>query len=338
MSTTGYRHVAIQLFRRGAKLIPYSVLQRIYPHALICPLYHVVADHPTPHISPLYRAKNSAEFEQDLDHMLKHYEPIDYATLRKLDPLQKVSKPRMLLSFDDGLREFHDVVAPILKRKGIPAINFLNNRFIDNQGLFYRYKAALLISAVSENPDLLNKLDTPELSLSHFEKQALSTGYLDSMQLDNWATQMDIDFDAFLQQYQPYMSSSMIESLKGQGFEFGAHSLNHPMYQELTIDQQVEQTRKSVEDLVERFGLPYKIFAFPFTDHGIGKPFFERIEQEQMLHHSFGCAGMKSDIIPHHLQRIPLEMDGLSAKEILSAEMLYSGLRKLMGRDSIKRL
>jgi hypothetical protein len=61
----------------------------------------------------------------------------------------------MVLTFDDGLVECHRFVAPLLKRKGIPAVFFLNNRFIDNLDLFYRYKVSLLIHRIREDKKAL---------------------------------------------------------------------------------------------------------------------------------------------------------------------------------------
>ena len=45
----------------------------------------------------------------------------------------KLDRRCLHLTFDDGFRELHDVVAPILLRKGIPATFFVNSAFIDNK-------------------------------------------------------------------------------------------------------------------------------------------------------------------------------------------------------------
>ena len=57
-------------------------------------------------------------------------------------------RKQMVLSFDDGLVECHQVIAPLLMTKGVPATFFLNNHFIDNRDLFFRYKASLIIDQV----------------------------------------------------------------------------------------------------------------------------------------------------------------------------------------------
>jgi len=55
----------------------------------------------------------------------------EYAEVVTLDALLdmqdgKAGKPRVALSFDDGYRTLHDVVAPVLKQHGFPAIVYLN--------------------------------------------------------------------------------------------------------------------------------------------------------------------------------------------------------------------
>ena len=54
-------------------------------------------------------------------------------------------------ALDDGLSGCHRYIAPLLRKKGIPASFFLNNRFIDNKSLFYRYKASLLVHQVKKD-------------------------------------------------------------------------------------------------------------------------------------------------------------------------------------------
>ena len=47
---------------------------------------------------------------------------------------EKNDKPQVVLTFDDGYRTVHDVVAPILKRYGLPATVYLNSGHIGDSG------------------------------------------------------------------------------------------------------------------------------------------------------------------------------------------------------------
>ena len=116
------------------------ILQRVARRFVICPYYHVVSDRPLPHITPLYRHRTIQEFQADLDWLLKYYEPIHWS---EIDRYEKEQKPAFCLTFDDGLKEFYTIVAPILEEKGVPCVCFLNSAFVDNKDLMFRYKEAL---------------------------------------------------------------------------------------------------------------------------------------------------------------------------------------------------
>jgi peptidoglycan/xylan/chitin deacetylase (PgdA/CDA1 family) len=45
--------------------------------------------------------------------------------------------PAVLITFDDGYRDYHDHAYPILKEFGVPAINFLPTRFLDEGAAFW---------------------------------------------------------------------------------------------------------------------------------------------------------------------------------------------------------
>ncbi len=309
-----------------AQLLPFSLLSKAATGKLLAPFYHAVSDTPMPHIRHLYRVKTVAEFERDLDFLLKHYTPIDFHELPTLlQHKPRSGKPPMLLSFDDGLREFYDPIAPILLRKGIPAICFLNSGFLDNKDLFFRYKASLLI-------DFLPKLP------GYTAEKLLSVRYENRAELDVLATSIGLDFNEFLHQHQPYLQSSQVESLLGKGFHFGAHSVDHPEYQYLDLPEQLRQTTRSTETISNKFGLGYRLFSFPFTDYGVSRKFFEVVlEEKKIADFTFGCAGLKTDIMPRHLQRIPMEANNLSAEAALRREFLYFWLKMPFGKNRIRR-
>jgi peptidoglycan/xylan/chitin deacetylase (PgdA/CDA1 family) len=151
------------------------------------------------------------------------------------------------------------------------------------------------------------------------------------------ANDMDADFENFLKDYKPYMTSEQIRSLIAQGFSIGSHSCSHPYYEDLSIEKQVSQTVDCLDVLQKDFQIKEKLFAFPFTDHGVSKKFFEQILDSGKIDFSFGGAGIKKDIHPRQFQRIPMEGWGASAEQIIKSEYLYYLLRAPLFRNTIKR-
>lgn len=319
-----------------------SFYQKITNKKLIFPFYHSISDNPQFHINSLYITRTIKEFESDLSYLLKHYVIIEPdKAFQLIQNNQQPVKPSFLISFDDGLSEFYEIIAPILKQKGIPAINFLNSGFIDNKDLFYRYKASLLINHLKENPQL-NKIlsvffaDNSVIG-SNVYKVILSINFNNKELLNKAAKICNYDFDKFLQINKPYLTSNQINELSSQGFLFGAHSINHPKYSDINIEEQIRQTKESVGFVKTKFNQQYKLFAFPFTDYNVTKEFFNKIfyQQNPILDFSFAAAGLKNDAFYRNIQRIPIEEMYANGKKIIKTEHLYYLIKAALSKNHI---
>ena len=301
---SGFKKAVVRTISKGANFFSPYFLQKVSKQQLILPFYHTISDRDCPHIKHLYPVKGVKAFKKDLDFLLTHYEPISYDDFRTLAANKsQPKKPSFLLSFDDGLKEFHEVIAPVLLQKGIPAICFLNSDFIDNKALFYRYKASLIINKVKKYSKLKNKIREQFKLNDELEKTLLSINYREKYILDKIAVFIDIDFDNFLIETKPYLTTVQIQKLITQGFYFGAHSIDHPEYQFIALEEQIRQTQESIDFVSKSFSLKYKTFSFPFTDYNVPAAFFEQIQAKQIADITFGCAGQKQDSIENHFQK-----------------------------------
>lgn len=334
----GFRDTFIQATSSVVKHFPAAFCQKISGQKLIFPFYHTVSDEELPHINQLYPIKSVDQFKKDLDFLLRHFDPISYTDIQghvKNHTFPK--KPSFLLSFDDGLREFHDVVAPILLAKGVPAICFLNSGFIDNKDLMYRYKSSLLINRILENPGLINELPQNFPKLEDFGQSLLDINYQNRGVLNKIAESIGYSFAHYLSNNRPYLSTIQIEELIEKGFHFGGHGIDHREYQSMDFDEQLHQTKVSVDSVYNAFKLDYKTFSFPFTDYGISKNLFDEFQKKDIVDITFGCAGQRQESIRNHFQRIAFEMGNLTGQEILNAELLYYSLKRPFGKNLIRR-
>lgn len=285
-------------------------------HRLILPFYHVVSDVNPIHIKNLYEPRSIEQFTRDLDFLLENYKSI---SLRELIEANKsgeiITENCFHLTFDDGLKEFYSNVAPILKERNVHATVFLNSDFIDNKTLFYRFKASILYE---------ESKDSELLKLNYLEKDVI----------DRFANEIDADFDKYLKLEQPYLTSEQINELIREGFTFGAHSKDHPLYNELSLEQQINQTKESLATIKSQFNLNYSVFSFPFTDDGVSQKLFNEIAD--FTDFTFGCAGIKDDSINNHLQRIPMETSQ-PAENIIKSEYLYCLIKQMVGKNKIIR-
>ena len=305
---------------------------------IFLPFYHAVSDVSLPHIKHLYPVKNSADFIQDLEYLCKYFKPVAIDELLEIvNEGKPVEKPVFHLTFDDGLSQFYDVVAPILSDKGIPATVFLNSAFIDNQGLFYRYKISLLIEKLllfSSNKWVFGeKVFTQKEVLIATLK---TTKYIHQAKLNDLAMQLNIDFEQYLKDNTPYLTTEQIIQLQKKGFAFGGHSIDHPIFNELSFTEQKRQVSDCFKAL-DIFRLEKKYFSFPFNDEGVTHDFFSWLYEKEGCHLSFGISGLKNDAFKQHMHRFPMEGTALRPSSLIKTEYLYYLIKSLIGKNKIVR-
>jgi peptidoglycan/xylan/chitin deacetylase (PgdA/CDA1 family) len=288
------------------------------------PMYHLVTDdgEEVAHTRHLYRHRCARQFEADLDLLLRAFTPISLdALVEHLEAGVPLPRRSMFLSFDDGLRQQFEIIAPILLRKGVPATFFITGDFVDNATLFYRFKASLLIDALTGAEERLlerigSRLRLPGSDHARCVGAILRVGHANRGVLDELAEILELDFDEYLARQRPFLTADEISSLVAAGFAVGAHSLDHPHYAELPLDEQLRQTRESVDYVRSTFGAGPAAFAFPFSDEGVGRPFFENAFSTGGLAVSFS-SGSRAQPWPRNLGRTMMDHREGSASQVL---------------------
>ncbi len=123
------------------------------------------------------------------------------------------------------------------------------------------------------------------------------------------------------------------------GFTIGAHSIDHPFYSSLSIEDQLYQTIESIKHLRERFSLSYSAFAFPFSDNNVSKKFFEKLYENGLVDVTFGKDEMINDSFLNNLQRFSMEIPFMPAKKIIALQYAIQFKRLLIGSEKkIKKI
>jgi len=324
------------LFSSLARPLNLDRLIRRSGQRTLFPFYHTVSPEPLPHISHLYRVFKPEEFEKDLEELLRYYEPLSLGEyLEGVD--KKTGRGGLVLSFDDGLKGCHEFIAPLLKKKGIPAVFFLNNRFIDNRGLFYRYKASLLINRAQADCRINEKLaEFLKISKEQVEASIRMIGWDQRALLDALAVEAELDFASYLRAKPAYLSSGEIQELLEWGFEVGGHSSEHMDFSGLDQDQVAGQVRSSLKDLKKRFGISTAYFSFPFTSDDIPLKVIDELLEEGTATALLGTAGLKLTGRRAYIQRVPMEKYRTRALETLKAEYFYYLLKMPLGKNRLK--
>ena len=306
---------------------------------MVFPFYHAVSNNTLVHMKHLYPVKSVEHFTRDLDFLLEHFNPLKMSEFLSGRFLEDPEKPPMVLSFDDGLIQCYEEVMPILLSRSVPATFFLNNAFIDNRGMFFRYKVSILVEML------------PEVSIERLQKAAkllhcepdmvrnrlLTVNYVEREITDQVAKAWGYDFQDYLRESPVYLSSMQIRRMIGEGFEFGSHGIDHPMFSLLKRKTTIDHISASVEDLCKRYDLSYRFFAFPFTDHGVEDETIDHLLKRKVIDAGFGTAGMKEDLWENYFQRIPMEVKELDARAVIGGEINRHRVRGLLGRNKTER-
>ena len=310
--------------------------------------YHTISDEDLAFAKHLYPIKTTKQFEADLDFLLTNFEP---PRLDELGKWKEIKKPTFLLTFDDGLRQVGEVIAPILLRKGIPAIFFVNKAFAKHEAVFYKHQ----ISWVKEK---LIRASSPERDYA-IQKLASSSSRDDaenqnmSVQMDSWddfgVVPRDDDAQKLLfEKYQIdlnqlkandlYLSVNDLKSLSGNGFLIGGHSVDHPHFGEIPKKEQLWQVNESMKWVNENFNPSIGTFAFPFEDYFLKTAFYESMNQLEFAPQlTFGTSEGKEDVIANSIQRIDAEAGGLPLEVIFKKYQKKRFWRKLFFKNKLIR-
>jgi len=304
----------------------------------LIPYYHVVSDDKLPHIRHLYPYKNERQFIEDMDFLCRRYQPVSLGDLiESVRQGRKIKKGSFIVTFDDGYSQTYSVAAPILFKKGIPAIFFLTTDFLDNRDLSHNNKASLIVEYMLQNAVRLREskhpvFGTPPASPEEQAKRILAMRCQETSLLDEMAFSIGLDFKEYLAREQPYLDSAQIRKMIEMGFYFGAHSLSHPYFGDLSLQDQLRQALGSLQVVKDRYGLAYSVFAFPHDDRSVDIDFFRSVEK--ILDLTFGTSGIKRDPIATNLQRINFERTLRPASEILLRQLTK---KVLYGRSENQR-
>jgi peptidoglycan/xylan/chitin deacetylase (PgdA/CDA1 family) len=308
------------------------------PASALLPFLHAVSDAAPPHVRHLYTMPTIAKFKSDLEFLCRECRPLQISELEQLSLYRdhKASARTFILSFDDGMREVYDVIAPILRQQGIPAVFFLDTATIDNRRLMWRHKISLIIDRCKQQPRLV----PPQLGISPGESlqaKLKALRFADEHIIDDIARFCEVDFDDYLRRAQPYLTTTQVLELFHGGFAIGAHGYNHPHFHEMALEDQKRHISGSLR-FIRALGLPCRYFAFPFHDAGVPTCVFNYMKELDLVL-SFGTSEARVDSVPFSFQRFRLDGPhaNLSVCDILKQLSVKSLLRRLSGTEIIRR-
>ncbi len=326
--------------------MPFGLLALATRKHIFAPFYHSVSEHELPHLKYLYPVKTPAQFEAELDFMLKHFTPIGAEDAIGRGWLSKqFPKPPLLLSFDDGLSQIASVVAPILVRKGVPATFFVNTGFVNNTNMLFRCKVSLILWAIENAKNFTPPQALADLCGNSVKNRKCLTGTLLSLRhnhtplIERILEDTGVDWRDYLRKDKPYLTLHEIKNLATQGFTIGAHSVSHPNLSYIPSEDAIKEICNSLDWVQENIPNQPRLFSFPFTDHGLPARVYDYFFSQNplLVDCMFGTAGLKPAWSEKLRHRIPMEVPGRNAREVLGGEMLLYAAKCIVGRGRARK-
>lgn len=316
------------------KFLPVFKDQSIFPY------YHIVRNDQVNHIEHLYPFKNKEQFSNDIDILSNNYKPLNPQDLLE----NRIQKNNFLLSFDDGLEEVYSVIYPILKKKNIKAIFFINPNFVDNkEGLYKHYISVIISNLKSKNFETSSLDKISDIfsftynNVEEFKQKFISIKFTEREKVKDVLNLLDINIEDYLKTYKPYITKDQIQEMINDGFYFGGHTMTHPPLVQLSHEEQKAEIINSIDWLKHHFDINYSFFSFPFSDKSISKKIMEALLEYDSNIKVFGNSGLKKDMDKRIIQRFSLENPNKQTEKRIVGENLYKYYNKVIGKYHIKR-
>lgn len=227
--------------------------------------------------------------ENQCEYLRKHYQVVSVSRLSELlrsgDPLPKWA---VVITVDDGHRGFYEHGHPVFAKFGFPVTVNLTTGPIDNRGwLWFDRVAYSFVTSRREGVELPNpSLDggasfrsdestaDPTVLGNREQRLGVAEQYMERMKVFPSKS-----FSACLNQLEQALGVQVpdeppeewamlnweqVRLMAGDGVEFGAHSVNHPILTQLEVEQEVyEEIVRSKKRIEAELDKPVLHFAYP---------------------------------------------------------------------------
>jgi peptidoglycan/xylan/chitin deacetylase (PgdA/CDA1 family) len=208
-------------------------------------------------------------FAAQMEWLRSNCDPIEPEAIGERVQDSRRARPAVLVTFDDGYRDYHDLAYPVLKRLGIPAIVFLATSFMDQGGMMWTDQVQWAALSTRLDRVRLPWSDAPPLLLPDQRSRAAlgetARGYLKTLpDADRRAA-----VDALLKELgaPPARAREMLtwDEVRNTAdlTRFGGHSHTHPILSRLDRASAEQEIRTCRDRIAAETGRVPTTFAYP---------------------------------------------------------------------------
>jgi peptidoglycan/xylan/chitin deacetylase (PgdA/CDA1 family) len=216
------------------------------------------------------------EFDWQMAYLARHHEVITCVELaRFVDTGKWPSRPCVLVTFDDGYLDNHDVAFPILQRHGIPAVIFVSTGYMGREETFWYDLLTHAVLRSSATHLTVQDGQRIELGASEQARRAVLPRLLRRLKdVSNaerlatqarWHAELGVPTPAAAEAglHRP-MNWQQVKAMSDAGIEIGSHTVSHPVLSRL---QDPAELRREIVDskaaIEAHTGKPVYSLAYP---------------------------------------------------------------------------
>lgn len=238
---------------------------RFYPFAVL--LYHRV----NPDNDPFFPAISVKVFDAQMRYLAANYRVLPLADIIKgIRQGLGVAPGTIAVTFDDGYRDNYVYAHPILKKYNLPATLFAATSYIGTEKLMWNDKLAMAVKLTTQQSITLPGAAQSTSLASMPEKLRALEQILEMLKTLPETDKQALADEMFGRLYkkrlkiEPLMLSwAELRKLAQEGWEIGAHTVNHVILTKVPLWQANDEINSSASVLKQELDRPVRLFAYP---------------------------------------------------------------------------
>jgi len=287
-----------------SRLLPLGVVHRLMDPEYLNLCYHNVAEPVDVLTHYSYDCKRPTEFEQDLSMLSARFGIADAAPFADQAAPVPARRGQALISFDDGHRQWSELVLPILRRHQVSALMFVSSATIGNRYLLPAHAASVAIHLMLSEPEAMPCRLESAARLFGLDPGAAPERVCDAIraagshegqqQLHALVAEWGLDLGRWLAETRPYLDEGQIRELSAAGCVLGGHGIDHRSLHTAPLEEVERQVLESCAAIRDITGQRVVPFAFPYSRRVAEAPLVELRRREPWIGAYFGTGGLRS--------------------------------------------
>jgi len=215
-------------------------------------------------------------FDRHISYLVKYFTVIPLKDLAEYYHVNgRYPSNSVVITIDDGYRDFYDIAFPILKKYGVPATFFIATRFVDGGFWLWPDKLRYIIdNSENINGNLISDvIGSFEDKLDYQVRDVIwhkLVQYLLSIReddknrwIDSFAKMQNVILPDCPTEDYCAVTWSQVKEMNSSIIEIGAHSRTHPSLGRVSEGQLSEEVTGSVKDITDKLGYAPVSFCYP---------------------------------------------------------------------------